>query len=113
MVYGKRIKELREQMNLSQLELANALGDKYGEEYRCTQNSISKYEKELREPKTDLFIKIADFFGVTTDYIFGVEDKKDTSLQDEVSKLLSGLTIEELLEIRKYIKYVRWSRENK
>ena len=54
-MYGQRIKELREAMKLSQFDLANALGDKYGEEYRLTQNAISKYEKETREPKVAVF----------------------------------------------------------
>ncbi|MBO5449765.1 MAG: helix-turn-helix transcriptional regulator [Ruminococcus sp.] len=111
-MYGQRIKELREGMNLSQLEFANALGDKYGEQYRCTQNSISKYEKELREPKTDLFIKIADFFGVTTDYIFGIDDEKNTSLLNEVQRLLSSLEEETLIEVIKYVQYLRWREDH-
>ena len=79
-MYGRRIKELRESVNLSQEELGNALGDKYGEKYRCTQNAISKYEKEQREPRTDLLIKIAKYFGVSMDYILGIDDKKTPRL---------------------------------
>lgn len=107
-MYGQRIKELREAMKLSQLDLANALGDKYGEEYRLTQNAISKYEKETREPKVAVILKLADFFGVSTDYLFGVDEEKSTSLLDEVQKQLSTLKEETLIEVIKYVRYLRW-----
>jgi transcriptional regulator with XRE-family HTH domain len=95
-------------MHLSQPGLGNALGDKYGEEYRCTQNAISKYELEQREPRTDLFIKLADFFGVTLDYLFGIDDKKSTPLLDEVQRQLSTLELETLSEAAKYVEYLIW-----
>ena len=64
----KRIRDLREDMDLSQREVANALA--------CTQQAYSNYELGIRDIPTDLLIKMADFFGTTTDYILNRTDKK-------------------------------------
>lgn len=55
-------------MDLSQREVANALS--------CTQQAYSNYELGLRDIPTDLLIKMADFFGTTTDYILNRTDEK-------------------------------------
>lgn len=79
------------------------------------QNLISKYEQEQREPKFEMLIAFANFFEVTTDFLLGVStdtktDKKDTSLINEVSMILCNFTEEELLDIKKYSNFLRWSR---
>lgn len=51
-----RIKELRLKKHLSQEQLAKAIGVK--------NNTISRYEGGSREPKPDIWQKLADFFGV-------------------------------------------------
>lgn len=109
-MYGRRIRELRENLGMSQAQFIDAFVAKYGEEYRMSQTALSKYEQEQREPKNELLIAFADFFGVSTDYLLGVETKKDTSLADEVSKLLCDFTEQELLDIKKYTEFLRWSR---
>lgn len=78
-MYGRRIRELRENLGMSQTQFIDAFVSKYGEEYRMAQTALSKYEQEQREPKNELLIAFADFFGVTTDYLLGVEIKKDNS----------------------------------
>lgn len=111
-MYGRRIRELRESRGLSQAQFIIQFVNKYGEEYQISQTALSKYEMEQREPKNELLIAFADFFGVTTDYLLGVEIKKDTSLVDEVSKMLCNFTEDELLEIKRYTNFIRWSREH-
>lgn len=61
-----RLKELREERNLSQLDVANAIG--------TSQTNIGRWEKERNEPSSGYVIKLADFFEVTTDYLLGRED---------------------------------------
>ncbi len=56
-----RLKELRQQKRLSQLQLAIALG--------LNQNSISRYETGERQADYETLIAIADFFGVSIDYL--------------------------------------------
>lgn len=56
-----RLKLLRKQKNISQLKLAIDLN--------TNQNTISRYETGEREPGLKELIKIADYFGVSTDYL--------------------------------------------
>jgi transcriptional regulator with XRE-family HTH domain len=59
----KRLKELREQKNISQLKLALDLN--------ITQNSISRYETGQREADYATLIMLADYFDVSVDYLLG------------------------------------------
>ena len=56
-----RLKELRKKHNISQLKLAMDLG--------MNQNSISRYENEERQADYKTLIAIADYFGVSIDYL--------------------------------------------
>ena len=61
-----RIKKIREQRGLLQKELASALG--------IGQNTLSQYEGGKRQPDYETLCKIADYLGVTTDYLLGRSD---------------------------------------
>lgn len=61
-----KLKELREENNLTQSQLADYLNIK--------QNTYSQYENEKRQLPIDVLIKLAKFYKVTTDYILGLED---------------------------------------
>lgn len=65
-MYGKIIKELRLEHNLTQKQLAENLG--------TTQKSISKYELELLDLSTEMLIRLCKFFDVSADYILGVSE---------------------------------------
>ena len=60
-IFGKRLKELRLERGLSQ----RAMGEAFGV---CNQ-TISFWESGSREPCLDDLLKIAKFFGVSTDYL--------------------------------------------
>ena len=62
----ERIKELRKQNNFSQTELAKKLF--------VSQDTISLWEKGKSKPSIDYVILLAQLFGVTTDYLLGLED---------------------------------------
>ena len=62
---SKRIYELRKDKNISQSTLAKEIG--------VTQKAIDFWEKGINEPKASYIIKLAKFFGVTTDYLLGLE----------------------------------------
>ena len=69
-----RIRELRKSMNLSQETLAAILG--------TSQQAVSRMENGAYDIPTDLLVKMADSFNVTTDYILGRTDiKRDLSGQ--------------------------------
>ncbi|MBR4979283.1 MAG: helix-turn-helix transcriptional regulator [Clostridia bacterium] len=56
-----RIKELRKAKKISQIKL--------GIDLNMSQNTISRYETGKREPSLSDLIKIADYFGVSVDYL--------------------------------------------
>lgn len=76
--FENRLKTLRIKKKLTQQQLADLLG--------LTKSVISAYENGLRYPAYDVLIKIARIFKVSTDFLLGVEIKReiDTSgLTDE------------------------------
>ena len=78
MNFGNRLKTLRIKKKLTQQQLADLLG--------LTKSVISAYENGLSYPAYDVLIKIARIFKVSTDFLLGVEIKReiDTSgLTDE------------------------------
>ena len=67
MVYS-RIRALREDKDLTQTELANHL--------HITQKSYSRYENGERGIPTEILIEIANFHGVSIDYILNRTNNK-------------------------------------
>ena len=61
-----RIKDLREDNDLKQKDIANYLN--------CSQVCYSHYELGKRDIPTDVLIKLAEFYNVSTDYILGLKD---------------------------------------
>ena len=67
MLVHKRIKELRNEFALSQLQLANNLS--------LSQSAIAKWEIEKTEPSASAIIKMCKFFDVSADYLLGLKDE--------------------------------------
>lgn len=69
----KRIRELREDNDLLQKQLAEYL--------HCSQVAYSRYELGTRDIPTQVLIDLARFYNTTTDYILGLTDeaKKEDS----------------------------------
>ena len=65
MIY-KRIRDLREDKDRTQKEMAKALN--------CSQQVYSNYELGQRDIPTDILIKLSSFYGVSVDYILGISD---------------------------------------
>lgn len=65
-ILGERLKELREDRGYTQKQLSEKLG----------VNSVTylHYEKEQREPPLSLLADMAVFFGVSVDYLLGLND---------------------------------------
>ena len=62
----RRIRDLREDNDLTQKDMANAL--------RCSQQVYSNYELGQRDIPTDILIKLSSFYNVSVDYILGISD---------------------------------------
>lgn len=66
--FGNRLKELRIYKGLSQERLAKELGN------AITSSAIGLWELNKRTPNLDACIIIAKYFGVSIDYLAGLED---------------------------------------
>lgn len=66
MKFNQRLKELRQDRDLTQINLAK--------EVDSTQRSISNWELGIAEPPYSMLITIADFFQVSVDYLLGITD---------------------------------------
>lgn len=65
-----RIKQLRKEKGLSQAQLAKEVG--------ISNQIISFYENNKREPKIETWQSLADFFNVSVPYLQGIDDKPNT-----------------------------------
>lgn len=64
--FAERLKDLRQQNNLTQRQLAKQTG--------FSQPAIARWEANLQIPNIDVAITFATYFNVTTDYLLGLED---------------------------------------
>ena len=92
MAIGDQIKSLREQHKLDRYELAEKIGVSY--------HTIAKYETAERTPPPDILEKLADFFGVSTDYLLGrktpqTRPRPTQEEKDEILRLFDTLSEEE------------------
>ena len=64
----QRIRDLREDRDLKQKELAAYL--------QCTQVAYSYYELGKRDVPSDVLIRLSAFYGVSVDYLLGLTDER-------------------------------------
>lgn len=64
--FPERLKELRMEKKLSTRELGNKIG--------CSHIAISRWERGIKKPNVDNLIALSCYFGVSTDYLLGLED---------------------------------------
>ncbi len=64
-VFGVRLKELRQEKGIGQVELAREIG--------VSKGVISLWENGLREPGMNSLILLARYFSVSIDYLVGLE----------------------------------------
>lgn len=66
-MFGKKLKELRLENNYTQQKLSELLN--------CDQSMITRWEKEECEPTENVIRKTAVLFGVSADYLIGLENE--------------------------------------
>lgn len=80
-MYGSRLKSLRKEKNLTISELAKELN--------VSTSTYGGYESEHRKPPIDTLKKIAEYHGVSIDYILGLTDERDIKrLEKDASEYL-------------------------
>lgn len=75
---GKRVRELRIKMGMSQQELGNAIG--------VTKVSICGYESGSRIPNLEKLVKLSDTLETTTDFLLG----REVAINNEENKRYLG-----------------------
>lgn len=69
-----RIRDLREDSDKTQKQIANIL--------LCDQSLYSKYEREERPLPLEYAVKLAQFYGVSVDYLVGLTNEKKPDCRD-------------------------------
>ncbi len=72
--FGLRLKELRKKKKLTQEQVAKRIN--------LTKASISGYENNTITPPNDMIVKLALLYGVTTDYILGLDNNESIAISD-------------------------------
>ena len=95
-----RLKELREKAGYSQQGFANAIGVK--------QSTVGNWEAGAREPKFEVMERLADFFGVSVDYLLGRDTENLKSSKDGskwipvLGTVVAGIPLEAVEDIIDY-----------
>lgn len=96
MTLNENIRNLRLARNLSQVDLAKALG--------VTKQSVSNWENNNIQPSIDMLVRLAQFFSVSTDCILGLNQSKYIEI--------NGLTDCQLAHITAIIDDIRVKNRN-
>lgn len=89
MSIGSKITDLRSSKNLTRVQLADILD--------VPMTTLRNYETDAREPGHKFLVKVANYFGVTTDYILenekspAPEDAEDLISMEESNRLFDSL----------------------
>ncbi len=118
-ILGKRLKEARENAGFKQIEAAKQLG--------ISNGTLSGYERDYRDPDTEILHKMAVLYDVDADWLIGksntkkvekdikrtIVDKIATEFPDAELMFhdLANMTTEQLEEVYEFIKFKR-SRNN-
>ncbi len=105
MSFGKKLRSLRQEKKLSQVELSKKLN--------VTSQALSQYELGKRIPDAEMIIRIADFFDVSVDYLLDrtneritVDNMKailasDPAFARALDKLTTRKELQELFKVTK------------
>ena len=97
MGFPERLKQLRKEKGLTQMELADALG--------VSSSTVALWETGKRRPQFDMFDKLCSFFLMIMDYILVAKDSpQNGALPEADADQLADWCIEEQYEdmLRKY-----------
>ena len=84
---SKRLLELRQSVNLSQMKLAKAIG--------LAQSAINRYEHNMVAVPDNALLKYAEYFDVSLDYIFGRTDNPEGAVFKNEPELLKRKLVRE------------------
>jgi len=95
-IFSQTLKELRQERNLTQKELAYDLN--------YTQSNISEWENGTVEPKATALTAISTYFGVSIDYLLGLENDYGARTVSTTASSSDSLTEKEKALLRAFKK---------
>ena len=103
-----KLTQLRKDNKKTQANIASHLG--------LTQQAYAAYENNKAVPPSDIIIKLADYFGVSTDYLLGREykqnsEQKMTEKQKQLLQLLQQLDNDEMAKVIDYAALIKQARK--
>lgn len=94
-----RIKELRDETGLTRAELAQKL--------EINKSSVTRYETGEMRPTLDIMIKIHNIFGVSLDWLAGLETGENIQYDMLIKECVdSGITSDKLKKAIEFIKEI-------
>lgn len=94
MTIGERIKFLRNQMGLTQEELAKFLS--------CPRATLGNWEIGRTEPDSEMLGKIAGFFSVSLDFL--ITGRESLNKPPDIT---DGLTAEEKTQVKQFVEFLK------
>ena len=102
---GKRLKLLREEMGLKQIDIAEMLG--------VSRTTYTQYETEKSEPDLATVAKLAEIYNTSVDFILGKTDIRTPIETLAAHHEGEDWTEQELEDIEKFKEFVKSRRKNK
>lgn len=102
---GSRLTILREDLDLQQKDLAEALN--------LAPSTISAYERDVSEPSDEIKIRIAKYFDVSIDYLVGATDLRIQLVRTDAVDLPKGFPKAEIPTLKRCIKLLMLEHEAK
>ena len=82
---GQRICELRTVLGWSQVQLAKRVG--------AAKQTVSNWENDNIQPSIEMLVRLSKVFGVTTDYLLGLEDVPRLDVAGVPQEVVAHLTL--------------------
>lgn len=82
---NQRINELRLALGWSQVELARRL--------QVSKQTVSNWENDNIQPSIEMLVRLAKLFGVTTDYMLGLENTKRLNVDGLPSAVVAHISL--------------------
>lgn len=96
---GSILKDLRLEKGVTLEEVAQSIGS--------TRSLLSKYERGVSEPGLRQLKKLADYYDVTLDYLFGfTNEKRPVITSEKLEELFSALSVDKKREAIRYLQFL-------
>lgn len=96
MTFGKRLKQVRLQKKLTQKDIADYLTRVH---HKVSHSTVSNWERDAWSPDVETIRVLAQYLGVSTDYLLGNEETKNKTEPIDLMKILRDRDDDELPHI--------------